>query len=55
MSPNDLALKLFKDFKVFTVSIDYANVKGCRISPNVFTSTDELDHFINAIKVLSKV
>ncbi len=55
MSSKDLAEKLFKQFNIFTVAINYANVNGCRISPNVFTTTKELDHFINAIKSLSRV
>ena len=36
-----------------TVAIDYANVKGCRISPNIFTTTKELDSFVEAVKELS--
>ena len=55
MSSKDLADKLLKDFKVFTVAINYANVNGCRISPNVFTTTNELNHFVDAIKSLSNV
>jgi len=55
MSSKNLAGRLYKDFKVFTVAINYANVNGCRISPNVFTTTKELDHFIDAIKSLSLV
>tara|TARA_B100000686_G_C16806700_1_gene991546 strand:- start:12467 stop:13723 length:1257 start_codon:yes stop_codon:yes gene_type:complete len=54
MSPGELADRLFQEHQVFTVAIDYANVKGCRISPNIFTTTKELDHFVNAIISLSK-
>jgi selenocysteine lyase/cysteine desulfurase len=53
VKPATLAKRLFKEFKVFTVAIDYANVKGCRISPNVFTTKEELDTFIDAMKKLS--
>ena len=53
MSPSDMAKTLFKKYKIFTVAIDYANVKGCRISPNIFTTTKELDHFIGAVKEMS--
>ena len=53
MEPADLAKVLMDEFKVFTVAIDYANVQGCRITPNVYTTTDELDHFINAMKSLA--
>ena len=44
---------LFEKYKIFTVAIDYANVKGCRISPNIFTTTKELDSFVEAVKELS--
>ena len=53
MPPAELAERLYKEYKIFTVAIDYANVKGCRITPNVFTTTDELDQFINAMKKLA--
>ena len=53
MSPAEMADRLLKDHHVFTVAIDYANVQGCRISPNVFTTTAELDQFIAAIKTLA--
>ena len=40
-------------YKIFTVAIDYANVRGCRISPNIFTTTDELDSFVDAVKKMA--
>ena len=54
MKPHDLAKTLLEEFNVWTVAIDYANVRGCRITPNVYTTTKELDHFIDAIKTLAK-
>lgn len=53
MSPAELAKRLYEEYQIFTVAIDYANVKGCRISPNVFTTTKELDSFIDAMKYLA--
>ena len=53
MKPEILAERLYKEFNIFTVAIDYANVKGCRITPNVFTNTGELDIFIRAMKALA--
>ena len=40
-------------YQIFTVAIDYANVQGCRISPNVFTTTQELDVFVKALQELA--
>lgn len=54
MSPKDLATRLLDDFNIFTVGVDYANVQGCRITPNVYTTTAELDVFIKAMKTLAK-
>ena len=53
MKPADLADNLMTKYNIFTVAIDYANVKGCRITPNVFTLTSELDVFVKALKELS--
>ena len=55
MSPSKMEDLLFKKYKIFTVAIDYANVKGCRISPNIFTTLKELDSFVEAVKELSLV
>lgn len=53
MKPADLAKTLMDEFQIFTVAIDYANVQGCRITPNVYTTTEELDQFIAAMKTLA--
>ena len=50
MSPSAMSKVLFEKYKIFTVAIDYANVKGCRISPNIFTTTNELDQFVIAVQ-----
>ena len=54
LSPSDLAKKLMLDFKIFTVAIDYANVKGCRITPNVFNTLNDLDQLIGALNKISQ-
>ena len=51
--PTDLAKRLLSEHKIFTVAIDYANVRGCRITPNVYTTTKELDAFVLALKTLA--
>lgn len=53
ITPAELAKRLMDDYNIFTVAIDYANVKGCRITPNVFTTTDELDAFVKALKEMA--
>ena len=53
MPPKIMAEKLLKEFKIFTVAINYANVKGYRITPNIYNSIDEIEIFIDAIKKLA--
>lgn len=50
MKPGVLAETLLKKYKVYTVAIDSANVHGCRITPNIFTTVAELDILVNALK-----
>jgi selenocysteine lyase/cysteine desulfurase len=52
MKPALLAETLLKKYKIFTVAIDYANVQGCRITPNLYTTTKELDVLVEALKEL---
>ncbi len=48
--PAALAEFLFQTYKVYTVAIDNNGVQGCRITPNVFTTTSELDVLVDALK-----
>lgn len=50
MNSKDMANILFEKYNIWVVAIDRPGVHGCRITPNVFTSTQELDIFINALK-----
>jgi selenocysteine lyase/cysteine desulfurase len=49
MSPETMAKTLLSKYRIFTVAIDYANVHGCRITPNLYTTTEELDAFVKAL------
>ena len=52
MAPAELAATLLKKYRIWTVAIDGAGVHGCRITPNIYTSTSELDKFVRALKEL---
>lgn len=54
MKPALLAETLLKKYKIWTVAIDYANVQGCRITPNIYTTTAELDQFVKALTELAQ-
>jgi selenocysteine lyase/cysteine desulfurase len=53
MGAKDLAKTLLEDYAVFTVGIENAGVNGCRITPNVYTTTAELDHFVASMKSIA--
>ena len=53
MKPGDLAKTLMDRYKVFTVAIDGANVHGVRVTPQLFTTPQELDVFVRALKQLA--
>ena len=50
MKPKEMAKVLLDKYKIWTVAIDSAGISGCRITPNVYTTTDELDSFVKAVK-----
>jgi len=52
--PDKLANILMKKYKIFTVAINEGNVKGCRISPNIFTNIAEIDKFVDSMVSISK-
>jgi selenocysteine lyase/cysteine desulfurase len=54
IEPKALARILLDDHDIWTVAIDRANVHGCRITPNVYTTTVELDRLVGAIQQISR-
>ncbi len=52
-APGDLAKLLLDQYRIFTVAIDYAGVQGVRVTPQVFTTTKELDRFVTALKEIA--
>lgn len=53
LKPADMAETLLKKYNIYTVAIDGAGVHGCRITPNVFTTLEELDKFVDALKQMA--
>jgi selenocysteine lyase/cysteine desulfurase len=53
MPPKDLARVLLDKYKVFTVAIDGAGVRGVRVTPQVYTTTGELDAFVSALREIA--
>ncbi|MGH7655697.1 MAG: aminotransferase class V-fold PLP-dependent enzyme [Gemmatimonadaceae bacterium] len=53
MKPAELAKTLLDKYKIFTVAIDGALVKGVRVTPQVYTASAELDKFVAALREIS--
>ena len=53
IKPGDLAKTLLDKYKIFTVAIDGAGVHGVRVTPQVYTSSSELDKFVAALRALA--
>ncbi len=45
----DIATKLMADYQIHTVSIKWENVNAVRVTPHVYTTTRDLDRFIDAV------
>jgi selenocysteine lyase/cysteine desulfurase len=55
IAPADLATRLLNQYKIYTVAIDApaANVQGVRVTPNIFTTPEELDKLVHALHEMS--
>lgn len=55
MPPADVARMLFEQHRIFTVAIDTEEVKGVRVTPHVFTTTEHLDRFLTAVQNIAGI
>jgi selenocysteine lyase/cysteine desulfurase len=53
VTPADLAKILLEKYRIFTVAIDGAGVRGVRVTPQVFTAASELDALVKALKEIA--
>ena len=53
MRPGELGDVLWKKYRIYCAPVDGANVHGCRITPNVYTTTAELDVLVRALADIS--
>ena len=52
--PEEVSGELFTKHKIHSVGINWENIHGVRITPNVYTSLKELDKLVAAIKLIAK-
>jgi selenocysteine lyase/cysteine desulfurase len=49
MDVGDISTRLFNEYGIHTVSIKWENIYTVRVTPHVYTSTKDLDRFIDAV------
>jgi selenocysteine lyase/cysteine desulfurase len=52
--PGELESFLFDKYKIHTVAIEWENIHGVRITPNVYTTIDNLDLLVDGITAFAK-
>jgi selenocysteine lyase/cysteine desulfurase len=50
--PVEIADKLFNKYKIHTVAIEWEKISGVRVTPNVYTLTEEMDKLVKAIRAI---
>lgn len=53
MKPVDVSGKLYRDYNIHSVAIDYHNIQGVRLTPNVYTLKTELNRLIEAVQEIT--
>ena len=53
-APLEVSEFLFSKYKIHTVSIDWENIHGVRITPNVYTTLRDLDQLVAAVAAIVK-
>ncbi len=51
-TPAEVSNILFRDHQIHTVGINWENIHGVRVAPNVYSTTKDLDRLISGIKAL---
>lgn len=52
--PAELDSYLWANYKIHTVGIDWENIHGVRVTPNVYTTTKNLDRLVEGIESFAK-
>ncbi|MCC6397153.1 MAG: aminotransferase, partial [Bacteroidetes bacterium] len=54
VDPEAISRYLMEKHKIFTVAINHEEFKGNRITPNVYTTTKELDRFCEVMETIAR-
>ncbi len=50
IEPNELNSTLWSDYRIITTPINHDQFRGIRVTPNVYTTLEEIDRFVSAMK-----
>lgn len=53
VAPKALAKELLEQHRIFTVAIDGVGVRGVRVTPQLYTTTEELDALVLALRAIA--
>ncbi|MBT3478106.1 MAG: aminotransferase class V-fold PLP-dependent enzyme [Candidatus Marinimicrobia bacterium] len=51
---SDVAKHLWKKYRIFVVAINHKEFSGCRVTPHVYTTIEEIDRFSDAMEDILK-
>ena len=54
VKPSEIDQKLFKNYGIHTVAIEWENISGVRITPHVYTTFSDLDKLIEGLQTIRK-
>jgi selenocysteine lyase/cysteine desulfurase len=54
IEPEEIQKQLFDKYNIYTISVNWENIIGISVTPNVYTSTNNLDRFIGAVHEIAK-
>jgi selenocysteine lyase/cysteine desulfurase len=52
--PGELDVFLMEKYRIHTVAIEWENIKGVRVTPNVYTTLNNLDMLVEGIRAFAK-
>ena len=55
IEPADIQKKLLNQYRIYTISINWENIHGVRVTPNVYITTQDLDKFIEAVDEIAEL
>ena len=53
LKPGDVVAKLFSKYKIHTTGMEVENISGVRVTPHVYTLTQDLDKLVRALKEIA--